>query len=704
MRQPPPALLFCLLLLAPQVHGQGTSAPDPWTRTDPPDDLTVVAGGAASPGLPTAAYLQFLDVTGLQIDDPDGDLIEFRLKTKAPIRTTPTAESAQVGTIFILFQLPGSSANGVVRVIVNGGQENGNPVGFANFGGACSVEEGNERYCYGTPLQAETRPDGWLSLGVAKTTFLVGDSGRYGVRDLPVRLEAGDLLAKVRVRTASVSDALTWPIPGAPTVEDRAGGDWAYPLRFSSSLPTLKLNTTAIGVIAGEENIVKVALKNLAERKRVVNLTAAVDRSEVPGWKVDVTPVVTIAGKNETTLLLRVTAPPLTAGSTRASVRIVGTVLSEGRDAASLRIEFTASRPMDRGSNRFFLHSNYYESALDVVSGPYREIEGTSGYASRDEQDPRYDDRYGIRMDSHGQGTSRWYSNLEPVPNPVRAGADPVMRAHLRIDSPHTLAGTLRIRISQGFNSDPVANLEKQVTLNAGRNEVDLEGAVARGALRLPAGTGLWLEVSFRSDSPLMPLIGFFGLPPLLVAPRTSWLEFPHERDRDLEIQVKGPRVVLAPTEDTFDFIYPGRNRIFEMDLRNEEPREHRVEVVYENVTEGWSVDVLPGSRFVLKANESAHIGIRVIAPAAAKEQAWLSPRILVRGIEDGAVYHSVKLNLTVTSGIEDLQNETFHYADEDAAKLEPLAKQGSPALGAAPLLLVAALIASGVRRFRARP
>lgn len=683
------------------------AGPTPWSQTDPADDIRVNVAGQASPGLPSAAGLDALDVTGLQVDDRDGETLDFIVKTKAPITPTrPTAsERYPLGFIRINFKIPGGAVIGEVNIWVYVVIEGGASKPYAWSGYSC-VREERDSWCREMKEVTVTGAEGGgLLLSAPKGHFVLDESAPFRTKALPVRLNAGDELTKLQVRASSSYSSSFFAVPGFEDVAPNTG-DWpAYRIRFPSSLPNLKLNTTAVGVIAGEESIVEVGLKNLAERKRLINLTGEIEKSEKPGWKVDVTPFVTVSARNETTILLRVLAPSVDAGATKARIRIRASVISEGGDSASLTLEFAASQALDRGSSKYFFHSMDSPSGLmGPVEEHYNQLSGTGGGVSRSETDSRYPDQFGIGFFSWGQSGLRvWGLRTEAFPNPVRVTDGGVVKGRLTLDSPAPIAGKLRLAASLDFNAQPAFTIEKDVSLGAGKTDIDLEGRMLPAVKRLHSGTILWIEVQLRSDSPLAQGFGFYG-PRLKLLPKVSWFELPLQRDLEQELVVQGPRVVLAPAEELIDFIAPGRNRIFEMDLRNEEPEEHRVEVAYENVTPGWTVDVLPGARFILKGNDSARIGIRVIAPQNAREEASLAPRIFVRGTESGEVFHSLRINVTVASGIQGLENETFSVAPEDRGKLESLPKGTSPGLSAGLLVVALGLIALGVRRRHGAP
>lgn len=700
----PVAALFLVNLWA--VGAEAQSNPPAWSKDDPVDDFVVRYGAQSTPGMPALPGEESLDVTGLMIDDRDGERLEFILKTKAPIAIERPAggERSPLGTIRILFQAPGASVVGEASVFLDYVAEGAARKSYVSGAWVCAREE-RIPYCGGesSRVMVEKTEDGALLLGVPKSAFVLDESRFRPLKSLPARLNAGDELSKIRIRSLPY---LAGPSSFQPGREDVAPntGDWPnYRLRFASSLPNLKLNTTSVGVLAGEESIVPVGLKNLGDRKRLINLSAEIDGSETPGWKVSVTPLVTVAAKNETTIMLRVGAPAIEAGSTKATVRIRAIVMTEGGDSASLTLQFFASPVLDRGSSKFFFHSesNSANGALGPVADTLSEMSGSfRGALSRAENDAGYPDQFGLAFWGSATGSVRVFGvQSEAFPNPVRAIPGAPLTARLSVDSPFSIAGKLRLGIAQGFNLQPLASLEKEVSLVAGKNDIDLQGSFLKSVDRLPSGARLYTDVEFQSDSPLMAAWGFYGMYRLKLLPKLSWFEMPIQRDLEQELIVKGPRVVLAPSEDVADFIYPGRNRIFEMDLRNEEPQAHRVEVAYENVTPGWTLDVLPGSRFLLKANESAHIGIRVIAPASAREGNVMAPRIFVRGTESGEVYHGLRLNLTVTSGIEDLENETFSVSVEDKGKLEGLPKGSSPSLSVVGIIAMLGLAVLGVRR-----
>lgn len=691
------ATSLLLVAVLPAVSGQEPTTPstEPWHREDPADDLYVRAAGTDSPGVPDTPLTKFLDIRKVEIDEPDGSTLVFRIRTEGGFHNLSADSATTIGDVSVSFQVPGTTHTARVRSSVRVVGEGSEVKAFPSLVSGCLVNpDYNQCWTYGfVPWRIVDKA---LEVEFPKSRLVsTGNNDRWGPKNLPERLTAGAELSKISA-LASAYNPVSYGPQAPVSVHDKApnSGEWpTLRLRYPTSLPDLKVNVTGSGLLAGEENLVKLTMSNLAARKRIVNLTADMASADQPGWIVSLTPTVTLGSQSQTTLILRVTPPATQRAQTVGTVRILARVMTEGGDSASLSLPFYASPPLVAGNARYYLHSvpSSYEPPIDEVFGVW-------GGMSRLEQDPGFEDRVSLRMGATSSLAASkfevWLQSTDSIPNAVRFTGEPV-KAHFEITVPSPATVTAIFTLGSYYGGQAIAEGRKpSVSLGATPTVVEFDAVVPPSVKRMDESFGrLYMRLTLLAEDAASQGLQAGLLVPPKVLPRKSWIQLPIEREVPEFAAPKGPRVVLAAAEDVEDFVRPGRQRVFEFDLRNEEPTEQRPEVILENLTGPWAGEVLPSQRFRLGANESVRIGVAIRASEAAKEGDVGSLLLRVRGVDDQKTYFLQRLTVTATRGIE-MENETFSLAPEDQRKLDVAAGGSSPLPGPVWLLLAALAIA----------
>jgi hypothetical protein len=673
------------------------------------DVVFSVVSGVETPGLPGAAYLPYLDFTAFSVDDTNALNLEIRMKNQAGF-TDRKLDTAVIGVDAyhsFSFLMPGTQASpvfGNVQVFSYfdepGAAQAQGMVYTVEF---CAIPSASVRYCGNPTALPFTFEEGAIVIELPKTYLT--RSGPLGslFPQLAPKIRAGDTLTQVTV--LAYGHVMGYTSIGGETpneLRDYVPNDGAAPdftFVHPSVTDDLEIKFTQVGVVAGEENIVGVEIKNLADRKRLLNLV--VDVLEMDGeWTIKTAPNVTVRAFDVLNATLRIT-PPLAANGPPPSVtfQLRAEVVTEPGVLAAVQASLVSTKPLARGEHRWYVHAGDIRGSLARV--PIELFSFRDGWLTRVEQDATTKDDGGVPL-FYGGGTSgvdfiASLPTLDGIPNPAKLTGQPAT-AHLRIDSPFPMEAVITSHLSTADRILAIGTT--QASLQRGVNDVDVTMPLDPAALRLAPEDGQlkWDVVVHREglEGFGLAFASFVDSPNLM--PKESWLDLPLDREVVIPPDPDLPDVSLSASDDLDAFINPGRRTAFEWDLRNDHTGVVELELVVENLTRPWDHSVAPASILRLKPGQSVSVAVLLDSPRDAKEGEICELRLVIREPDSGRVFAGGARRAIVTSGVE-VENETFEL-DEDgiAAMKQPEGK--SPGLGVVGVLgLLAAAATVRTRR-----
>ncbi|HLE48369.1 MAG TPA: hypothetical protein VI818_08740, partial [Candidatus Thermoplasmatota archaeon] len=552
---------------------------------------------------------------------------------------------------------------------------------------------------YGDPVPRSV-DQGAIVLSISKIKLTqVGQEGqRVRNANLPGRLVAGDALVDVYARTTYRPVFLGTGAQAIPQVTDRAPdtGLLQVPLRYGSPAPDLRMKLGQSAVIGGQENQVPVEVQNLGTHKRIVNLSVELKPLVgPPPWSASITPSVTLGAGKSTNVTLRVNPPAADAKERSvAAIKLRATILTEPGTIAIATGYLVSVSALDRDHSTFYAWGAHQSWITVGTSVPF--LGNGYGGLTRSENDDRFPgspfEMY-QRFGSSGGLTSWAFESplvAEPIPNPALFRKGEPMKGVVEIEMPFPSAATLTVLAE--FGPQLLVQQDRPISVVQGRNRFEVQAPMLPTANRLEPSNGtMKVTVRITVNGPEAGLYwtSFFGTNVPRLVPKTTHFNFPLDREYPAVESASKAKVFLTPAEELDAFLNPGNVQVFELDLRNEEPRPMQLALEALNVTEGWNVEIRPGARFRLAKEDSVRVGVLVRAPQTSMEGDVLRFRVVVREVANDTLVAGQWIRAIVTRGV-DIENETFEPAQDDAKKLDaPTAK--SPATP-----LVAALLALG--------
>ena len=691
------ALVALLIILGATFSiphaGAQASVPGFVQHSDGRGDVAVSAAGQpGTGGLPENDATGYFDITEFSLTDLDEETLVIRLKVASGFRSVFQTGgygslSAEEILHHVRFTIPGVGGTPVLVQL----EARSVRVRIENQTDAkTELMVQTVQVCFPTGTQVacdfwsysleKSLENGALVMKLRKEllTQAYAEQG-YGSQrtraNLPARLVPGDaltdLFARTLYRPVYSFGGLVEPV----RFSDRAPNTGALQLALAYGTPAVDLRMTLSwrAVIRGVENDVPVLVQNLGTHKRIVNFTAEMlPAGDAKPWPLEITPSATLGAGKSTNITLRVKPPA--EGPEAAlyrTVKLRATILTEPGTIAIERVSLVASPPLDREYSTFYVHGEDFPAWPEPIPIRYGH-----GILSRDETDSDWSD-VPFPMDPRGFGTgaglfasfSKSFNSREaPNPATIRPG-EPVVGA---IEVMMPTAATATVRALFTYGPQTVAQFEKTGPLVAGKNKIDVQAPILGSFQRMDPANGT-LRVDVRLEIPMPDaapyLTGFFRVIVPEIVPKTSYFRFPLDREFPAVESGSKLKVVLAAAEELESFVNPGRVQVFELDLRNEEPAPMTVELAALNVTEGWNVEIRPGTRYRLASNDSVHIGVVVGAPLSAKEGDAVRFRVVVREILNETLISGQWIRAIATRGV-DIENETFEVAADDAKKL----------------------------------
>lgn len=472
--------------------------------------------------------------------------------------------------------------------------------------------------------------------------------------------------------------------------------------------------STDVSVTPGQPTLVRLRIQNDNAVKRLVNLTATLDKDAPKNkWAVEILPALRVPAGTSRVVNLIVNATTKLEHRERTTVVVRGESLGVPDEIAALRLHLIASVPPGPTRSTLYLHAAEASSqgALDLTPVCRPLGCGRSGptWINTLKDDPLADLDAAVPMEQRGF-TSGGGSTYR-----IEFALDAPISDALILDPATPVTATLSFRTSVDFTG--------QVDIEA--YTVGTNRALGGGSISSPIKTGTPVTVTFLpladqnrvgpEDGPLAILIevrtplagpGAATLPTGLdLVARESDVVMPFLPDPDAGrvILSAGPAFLsLSAQTDAEEFLNPGRAKIFNATVVNEgvEADEAKLEVLYDDPD--WKVDLFPGARFNLPAGDSALFALLVHAPADAKDGDQLHVLVNATSGADPAALSQLAFTAIVTTTIDLPDESAFYATDLDSAE-KVVKSQGKDTPGFEAVLVVAALVLLG-RRFRGRP
>lgn len=707
------AILLFLMPLVPTALAQFKDEPTYHLDDATGDVAFSVVSGVATPGLPNAGHLSYVDFTSFTADDVDPLTLRVKMSTAAGFQ--PRSEQAVIFGFPIyysfMFQIPGTEATPAYGVLTvygywddTGAGSTPVIVGSAQFCVNTYYEDSS--YCgFAGNLVIEPRyEDAALILDLPKKELTRSGQFAQLFPQLPGKIRPGDALTRVRIIAHTQLLGYT-TIGGEQPTELRdyvPNSEQAPDLVFEHPSVTddLQLGLTQVGVVAGEENIVGLEIKNLADRKRLLELKVDID--EMDGdWTVNTVPNVTVRARDTLNVTLRIVPPVPGAGALPTiKFQIRAVVTTEPGVLAVIPVQLVATKALDRGAHIWYAHTASPSGGLTGVPVAHDMLTFRESWASRDENDPSAADELGVPMyasgGSNGIDFTAGLIATDGIPNPVRVeGSD--AKAHLVIDSPFPMGVTVTSQIRTAELLIAIGTAD--ATLQRGNNEIDVPMPIDPLAKRLVPSDGYlqWEVTLHRAGLDGLPLafVGIFDYPDLVA--KQSWFDLPLVRETIIPPDPDLPDVSLTAAEDPDAFVNPGKRTVFEWDLRNEHETVVELELVVDNVTRDWNHEVGPAGKLRLPAGQSIRVAVLLDAPVGAKEGEICEFKLLLKAPDTGRVFAGGAARAIVTAGV-DVENETFEVDEADLAAIRPPPEK-SPGIEFVGILVVGVAVAMMRRR-----
>lgn len=683
------------------------TAPSAWPLMDATNDVRPFYLSQAVPvSAPPVRMVPFLDLTSLDLDDSSETSLMVRLKTAGGFRAPGTyGVVADYLLYFIRFRVGDSERLGIefsAWLTADGAGA------YPQSAALCNSPTESNGCLGGADTRLAVRVEDQAAVIELPKAFLVRASTPFGPRTaqtLPEAIHAGDRIEDI-VAHANWYALFRSSNDITPRLMDRAPeeGGAVYAFKAPSNPSDLDVKPTRMAVVEGETTIVPVALVNDRGAKRLVNLTASI-LSSTPGsnWRLNVTPAAVLPGGKTTNVTLRVTADAIEA-TNRARIRLVVNILSEPGVRHISEWEFLAVPPWDAERNLFRIHGWEFGPS-DAASG----LAATYGLLTRAETEPGATDAGAVAMSPRFDFSEPSSSTLlrpeapdgprEALPNPVTFRGGPA-RLHLEIEAPRQIDAMLRIMLESG--DVPMGSVSLSRSFDAGLNVIDAEVPLNPKLNRLVPGLHRLSGQIIITDPSAAAFATGLALyaEPFKFRPRVSTLTLPIDREVEPVPREDLPRVGLAPSEDTDDYVNTGERIVFEADVRNEDRRAINVAFDADGLAPGWTAAVLPATEASLAPGGEVHLGLQVISPANATEGAFSFAVLHVRWKETGEELASQRFRITNTDGIVRV-NETFEARTDDLDELGPPGdgRAPAPSAGLAFALVAAAAFYSASRR-----
>lgn len=712
-------LTFVCLVFAPSSLA---AAGDAYIVEDPSADVAAGAAGTRQP-VPSVDTMPYIDLTKLEIRDVDEELLEFHLSNAAGFRSAPTDVStsvyiglqqtrhrvhftvAGIGTppakVFLeteqLRWRVENDTDAKTEVVTTGTSLCVPLPGsldcdfFSQFYVEHRIEEG---------VLVFLVPKELLTSQAAEVRSSFGAAG--GANALPPRLFAGDRLTEIYVLGEEPNQVFASGL-GMPTLEvqDRLPNQGHAPdfvLTYPSATNDLVIHYPTWSVVAGEENLVSVQIDNKAPVKRIVNFTVEQDPRAGDAWPITVTPTVTVAAGQSTNITMRVKAPPLKDGlGDHAIVKLRGNVITQPGNVAIRTAYLVSTVALDKEHSKFFFFGDTFNSLPVLPTFGFGQLSRLEAEASRSSTPIPFYSYSGIGLNGASQLFQHAW-DVGGVPNAAKVRPGESGKAQFEIESPAAFDASLSLQMMQ--QDLPVAQHVGDVSIGQGRTTIEVPLTLLPDVTSLsPANGTFFVMIELTGTGPESAPIGFAHLAgqEISLVPKETWFELPLERDFSVAPVAAPFKVSLAAAEDLQSFVNPGRTQVFEFDLRNEEEKAVRLELVADNKSADWPVEIRPGVRYRLDGNDSAHLGVLVTAPASAKEGEQFTMQLLARESDSQLPVALARIHIVVTSGVE-IEDETFAAAQEDASKVDAESKK-SPDVAIVPVLLAVAFIVWRRRR-----
>lgn len=708
-------VLAALLLLVPGMPLVGAQQEE--SPTYHLDDATgdvafTVVTGVATPGLPSAAVLNYVDLTAFTADDVDPLTLRVKVSTAAgfqPRGEQPLIIGGSPIYYSFMFQIPGTEATPAYGVLTFYGywddtSAGSTPavVGPVQF---CINTFYQDTYCgFAGALVIEPQyEDGTLVLDLPKTELTRSGQFAQTFPQLPGKIRPGDALTRVQILAHSQLLGYSTINGESPTeLRDYVPNGQAPDLVFEHPSVTddLRLDLSQVGVVAGEENIVGLEINNLADRKRLLDLKIGID--EMKGdWTVSIVPNATVRARDALNVTLRIVPPvPGTGPLPSIKFQIRAVVMTEPGVLAVIPVHLVASNALDRGEHTWYAHTGPASGGLGDLPGGEDLLNFPRVWASRLENDPAAGDTLGVPLYFAGGTNGVDFTGVlvatDGIPNPAKLLGEPGT-AHLVIDSPFPMDVIVTSQVRTNDALIAIGNAE--ASFQRGVNEVDVSMPIDALATRLSPSDGqlLWDVTVHRPGIEGLPL-AFVSIVdhPNLVA-KESWFDLPLQREAVIPPDPDLPDVSLTAAEDPDAFVNPGRRTVFEWDLRNEHDSVIELELVVTNLTRQWPHEVGPSGQLRLPAGQSIRVAAILDAPADAKEGEVCEFKLILKEPQTDRVFAGGAARAIVTAGV-DIDNESFEVDEEDLAAVRPLPAK-SPGPEFVGLIAVAAVAVLALRR-----
>jgi hypothetical protein len=707
------ALSIALLSLPPVAFAQAND----YVVEDEAGDVSAGMADTRQP-VPAVDTLPYIDVRKLEIRDLDEEILEFRLSNEEGFRPAPKdwQSSSYIGIQQIRhrvhFTVVGIGAQ-PTKVFLETDQLR---LRIDNYTDAktevittgvslCVPLPGSQQCDYFSQFYIEHRIENGVLVMPVPKEFLTSQAaeahssfgGAGGASALPPRLYPGDKLTEIHVVGEEPNEIFATGL-GMPTVDVRdrlpnEGNAPDFTFTYPSATNDLVIHYPPWSVVAGEENVIQIQVDNKAPVKRIVNFSLEQDLLAGDPWPASISPSATIPAGLSTNVTLRVKAPALKDGvGDYASFKIRGNVITQPGNVAIRTVYLAATAPLDKQHSTLFFTGELFNSGLPA--GPsygYGLLTRLDAVASQQTAPIPFQSYL-----SFGAGNSiqlmQYAWDNGGIPNPASFRPGEQGAAVLEVDSPAAFSGSLSVQLMQ--EDLVVAQHVGAIDLAQGRTTVEAPLDILPDVKKLePANGTLFLIIEITGSGPeasAVNLAHFAGQEVSLV-PKSTQFRLPIDRDYSVAPVAAPFKFSLAAAEDLEAFINPGKTQVFEFDLRNEETKAVRVELVPENKSADWNVEIRPGVRYRLAGNDSAHIGVLVSAPSTVKEGDQFTFQLRVRDSDTQLPVAVARIHLIVTSGV-DIEDETFAAAGEDESKLETEAKKSPTVHALVPVLVVAFL------------
>lgn len=510
------------------------------------------------------------------------------------------------------------------------------------------------------PLFDETYPTGIPSIraGSRLASIRAEASGNLGLYDqLPDSGFAGPYILKAGVPNEKVGVALVQFDHGFTY---SATGFFGTVADFPSA-----------SVTPGAPTLVQVRVSNHNAAKRIINISAQlVDPTDAATWSVRVVNTLTIPGGDDRIINLIVNASDKVKHRDEALARVSARSLGFPDEVGSLRIRLVAAVPPTPTKNVLFAHMNNGITGICIggCGGGYI-------WLNTLEEDPSSADDVGMPMQySTGLTSTRFSFDMT---------LDAQLTRDLVFDDSKTIEVTIVSTCSPCPQGEMILELQSDqgpiasgVAPFAPTTQVEL--AIVND--RVVQGSYLGLFGSMATSSP-PPFVD--GMNPKIIGGKTK-LELPVIPDPDAK---PGQRIPLGPAfmtlsaeNATGEFIAPGKSKTIAVTVVNEGIEEDVVNIALKLEPDYWTASVEPGSKFRLKAGESATFGLLINAPANATEGETVD--VLINATSEIDPTALAQLVVEATASENALDEEEEFAVDEDTELALEEAPKKSPGLG----------------------